>query len=278
MTRDPARIAPILDALGRYWREYPDMRLGQIVVCATGVVGPSPVFNAEDDRPAAWLAEHAPADTKELDVMTDTLDTLLSDFDRRNGNTTLGCWSPTERLARIVRDRLAAIEARIGTPVVESDGYKKITRRLTGPRDGLGRPIEESDEAAKAQDAIDRLTAERDEAREQRDALDRAFDRTLAEVSTARDDLARRLEASVEGHRWTSRLLSEAMAVVADYAKPGDTVAMAIRRLVAEHAACGPVLTAKILAAALDSAGEDLPETSIAAIMAALGTVAVPRG
>ena len=34
MTRDPARIDPIVDNLRRYWRAYPDLRLGQIVVNA----------------------------------------------------------------------------------------------------------------------------------------------------------------------------------------------------------------------------------------------------
>lgn len=32
--RDPARIAPLLAALGDYWRAHPDMRLGQIVCAA----------------------------------------------------------------------------------------------------------------------------------------------------------------------------------------------------------------------------------------------------
>lgn len=62
--RDPARIDKILSDLGRLWRAYPDLRLGQIVAYAVSNAHPSEerernarVFNAEDDIIAADLAE-----------------------------------------------------------------------------------------------------------------------------------------------------------------------------------------------------------------------------
>lgn len=51
--RDPNRIPEVLAALGLYWMNHPDLRLGQIVVNACG--GPMTmaedvdVFNVEDD-------------------------------------------------------------------------------------------------------------------------------------------------------------------------------------------------------------------------------------
>ena len=44
--RNPDRITPILDELGRLWRKQPDMRLGQLVVAAAGTHDP---FYIEDD-------------------------------------------------------------------------------------------------------------------------------------------------------------------------------------------------------------------------------------
>ncbi len=34
--RDPERISVVLDAIEKYWRKHPDLRLGQILVNATG--------------------------------------------------------------------------------------------------------------------------------------------------------------------------------------------------------------------------------------------------
>lgn len=39
MTRYPNRIDPLLQALGELWRRYPDLRFGQMVVCAADVGG-----------------------------------------------------------------------------------------------------------------------------------------------------------------------------------------------------------------------------------------------
>ena len=44
--RDPQRIDPLIDALRRLWKRYPDMRLGQLLVCAAETSDP---FNMEDD-------------------------------------------------------------------------------------------------------------------------------------------------------------------------------------------------------------------------------------
>jgi len=52
--RDPARITGMLKALEREWREWPDQRLGQIIVNATRYHRPSlvcpEVFYIEDDE------------------------------------------------------------------------------------------------------------------------------------------------------------------------------------------------------------------------------------
>lgn len=46
--RDPARIDTILEKLGKSWKEYPDLRLGQLIVI---FMGPDrDVFNFEDDE------------------------------------------------------------------------------------------------------------------------------------------------------------------------------------------------------------------------------------
>lgn len=63
MTRDPARIDPILADLRRYWHAAPDLRLGQMVM---GLLNLSDAprygeFNAEDDKVAAYLAAWAAA-------------------------------------------------------------------------------------------------------------------------------------------------------------------------------------------------------------------------
>lgn len=48
--RDPARIDRILAKLRAYWKAYPDLRLAQIVVNATGKHGTSAdIFHTEDD-------------------------------------------------------------------------------------------------------------------------------------------------------------------------------------------------------------------------------------
>lgn len=56
--RDPARIDAMLTLLGQVWRKSPDLRLGQLVVCATRPAQLCPeVFCIEDDRLAEGLRE-----------------------------------------------------------------------------------------------------------------------------------------------------------------------------------------------------------------------------
>lgn len=48
--RDPKRIGPMLHQIGRLWREYPDLRLGQLMMNLAHT-GPSrDLFNLEDDE------------------------------------------------------------------------------------------------------------------------------------------------------------------------------------------------------------------------------------
>ena len=44
--RDPKRIDEIIQVLWQLWKTYPDLRLGQIIVSATGKDDP---FHVEDD-------------------------------------------------------------------------------------------------------------------------------------------------------------------------------------------------------------------------------------
>ena len=44
--RDPKRIKPLLDEFKKLWKENPDMRFGQLVVC---ILGTDP-FYIEDDE------------------------------------------------------------------------------------------------------------------------------------------------------------------------------------------------------------------------------------
>lgn len=54
--RDPKRIAEVLNELGTYWMNNPDLRLGQIVVIMNGKTptgmrgGSNDPFNTEDDE------------------------------------------------------------------------------------------------------------------------------------------------------------------------------------------------------------------------------------
>jgi len=54
--RDPRRIADVLNELGTYWMNNPDLRLGQIVVIMNGKTptgmrcGGNDPFNTEDDE------------------------------------------------------------------------------------------------------------------------------------------------------------------------------------------------------------------------------------
>ena len=63
MTRDPARIDPILADLRRYWHAAPDLRLGQMVMGLLDLSGAPRYgeFHAEDDKVAAYLAAWAAA-------------------------------------------------------------------------------------------------------------------------------------------------------------------------------------------------------------------------
>lgn len=58
-TRDPERIAPVLELLGAIWRERPDWRLGQLIGNAVDTQGAEPemsnLFYVEDDVVAAGL-------------------------------------------------------------------------------------------------------------------------------------------------------------------------------------------------------------------------------
>ena len=68
MTRDPARIDPILADLRRYWHAAPDLRLGQMVMGLLDLSGAPRYgeFNAEDDKVAAWAAaNHPPPDHRD---------------------------------------------------------------------------------------------------------------------------------------------------------------------------------------------------------------------
>ena len=56
--RDPARIDRVLALLRAYWKRYPDLRLGQIVVnAATGTWAGIDPFYMEDDALERRLAE-----------------------------------------------------------------------------------------------------------------------------------------------------------------------------------------------------------------------------
>lgn len=48
-TRNPARIYPLLNKIGEYWVQNPDLRLGQIIVNFTGLDGAS-LFHLEDEE------------------------------------------------------------------------------------------------------------------------------------------------------------------------------------------------------------------------------------
>lgn len=47
--RDPERIDRILEKVGRFWKEVPDWRLGQLVSNLIGT-GPQDVFHLEDTQ------------------------------------------------------------------------------------------------------------------------------------------------------------------------------------------------------------------------------------
>jgi uncharacterized protein YihD (DUF1040 family) len=58
--RDPKRIEPILRLLGEIWMQHPDLRLGQLLVCAIRPSDPVPeVFYAEDDKLLDGLRAYA---------------------------------------------------------------------------------------------------------------------------------------------------------------------------------------------------------------------------
>jgi uncharacterized protein YihD (DUF1040 family) len=49
--RDPARIDEMLEMLGKLWKRYPDLRLGQLIVNLVSPSSPcSEIFNREDDK------------------------------------------------------------------------------------------------------------------------------------------------------------------------------------------------------------------------------------
>lgn len=65
--RDPKRITRIVWKLWRYWRTYPDLRLGQLIVNLTSVTerGFDPFFLEDDKLEAALDAMLPPTDRAE---------------------------------------------------------------------------------------------------------------------------------------------------------------------------------------------------------------------
>ena len=53
--RDPKRIRPLLDRLEAVWTQYPDIRLGQMLIVAS----PNDLFSVEDDRLIVRIAQLA---------------------------------------------------------------------------------------------------------------------------------------------------------------------------------------------------------------------------
>jgi len=47
--RDPARIDPTLEAIGEFWKKYPDLRLGQLIIILAQNARTDP-FYVEDDK------------------------------------------------------------------------------------------------------------------------------------------------------------------------------------------------------------------------------------
>ena len=84
MTRDPARIDPILADLRRYWHAAPDLRLGQMVMGLLNLSGAPRYgeFNAEDDKVAAYLAAWAaanPPPPDHRDTMPPEIEAAIAD-------------------------------------------------------------------------------------------------------------------------------------------------------------------------------------------------------
>jgi hypothetical protein len=78
MERDPARIDQVLAALREVWAEFPDMRLGQLMVNAVGPAEPCPeVFSAEDTILV-----------RRLEVLAQRLRKAAAKFDPRSGEET----------------------------------------------------------------------------------------------------------------------------------------------------------------------------------------------
>ena len=50
MSRDPTRIPRILSLISEYWKENPDLRLGQIIVNMLPLQYKSDAFYFEDDK------------------------------------------------------------------------------------------------------------------------------------------------------------------------------------------------------------------------------------
>ena len=56
--REPARIDAMLTLLSQVWQRSPDLRLGQLLVCAARPDQPCPeIFQIEDDRLAEGLRD-----------------------------------------------------------------------------------------------------------------------------------------------------------------------------------------------------------------------------
>lgn len=57
--RDPARISVILQAVEEVWQAEPDLRLGQLLICAVKPHDPCPdLFYIEDEELLAKLQRH----------------------------------------------------------------------------------------------------------------------------------------------------------------------------------------------------------------------------
>lgn len=59
--RDINRIDPLLAKLGEFWKQYPDMRFGQLITNIFSSLGTDP-WNMEEDEWMAFLEAHIKED------------------------------------------------------------------------------------------------------------------------------------------------------------------------------------------------------------------------
>ncbi len=217
--RDPQRIPIVIAALTAFWMKYPDMRLGQIVVAATGNNDP---FHCEDKEVLDGLARLAKADA-ELDALTVRLrdhyaeplctgaaiDTLRRDLadERRIGAENAAESMDTIRVLNEHIDTLRAEKARVeGALAGAHDERAEILDRTALGRtlaaaeaenDTLRRDLAANDADSLAEihtlkEQLVEMRRERDEAIEERDAslIDDARDKTIEENGRLESELA----------------------------------------------------------------------------------------